>query len=203
MKAPDGWEAKRAFDLVVSCGLTTILAPIMLCLGIAVRLDSCGPALFRQERVGIAGRPFRIHKFRTMRLGHDGALVSGTGDARVTRLGRILRRTKLDELPQLIDVMRGDMSLVGPRPELPAFVALWPAERRELILTVRPGITDPASIELRNEADALARAEDPHRFYVDSLLPQKTAMYVAYVESRTFAGDLRILGRTLGAVLGR
>lgn len=194
-------DAKRGFDLIVS-GLVLLVAwPLFVVLAAAVRIDSKGPALFRQERVGLHGEVFRIHKFRSMKVDHRGGLVSVTGDSRVTRMGRFLRKSKLDELPQVLDVFIGHMSLVGPRPEVPKYVDMWPADRRQVILSVRPGITDPASIALRNEADELAAAEDPERHYVESLLPRKTAIYVDYVNNRSFAGDLAVIARTLAAVI--
>ena len=194
-------DAKRGFDLVVS-GLSLLLAwPLLVALAVAVRVDSAGPAIFRQERVGRHGETFRIHKFRSMKVDHGGGLVSASGDSRVTRVGRFLRKSKLDELPQVLDVFVGHMSLVGPRPEVPKYVDMWPADVRQIILSVRPGITDPATIALRNEADEFAAAEDPERHYIESLLPRKTAMYVDYVNSRSFAGDLAVIGRTLVTVV--
>ncbi|NMM24105.1 MAG: sugar transferase [Phycicoccus sp.] len=194
-------DAKRGFDLIVS-GLVLLVAwPLFLVLAAAVRIDSKGPALFRQERVGLHGEVFRIHKFRSMKVDHHGGLVSTSGDSRVTRMGRFLRKSKLDELPQVLDVFIGRMSLVGPRPEVPKYVDMWPTDRRQVILSVRPGITDPASIALRNEADELAAAEDPERHYVESLLPRKTAMYVDYVNNRSFSGDLAVIARTLATVI--
>jgi lipopolysaccharide/colanic/teichoic acid biosynthesis glycosyltransferase len=196
-----GLDTKRGFDLVVSGLMLLVTWPLLLAVAVAVRVDSKGPALFRQERVGLDGETFRIHKFRSMSVEHDGALVSGTRDGRVTRVGRFLRRSKLDELPQIFDVFVGHMSLVGPRPEVPLYVDMWPADMRPVILSVRPGITDPASIAMRNEAEELAAAEDPERHYIESLLPRKTAMYVDYVRSRSFTGDLAIIGRTLATVI--
>jgi lipopolysaccharide/colanic/teichoic acid biosynthesis glycosyltransferase len=194
-------RAKRLVDLVVAVPALVVLSPVLLVIAVAVRVDSRGPALFRQERVGLGGEVFRLHKFRTMRASHDGALVSPTGDSRVTRVGRVLRRTKLDELPQLIDVATGHMSLVGPRPEVPRYAALWDPAQARVILSVRPGITDPVSIAFRHEADLLAAAEDPEAHYREVLLPQKAAMYVDYVQHRTLPGDLRILLQTVAAVV--
>lgn len=195
--------AKRTFDVVVAGAGLVVLSPVLAVVALAVRLDSPGPAVFRQERVGRHGRPFRIHKFRTMSVVHDGRPVSAEGDSRVTRLGHFLRRSKIDELPQLLDVVTGRMSLVGPRPELPEFVDLWSPEERRIILSVRPGITDPASIALRNEAAELGRVADPSRHYVESLLPRKAAMYADYVRTRSFARDVVVLLRTVQAVVAR
>jgi len=196
-----GLDAKRGFDVVVSGLILLVAWPLLVTLAVAVRVDSRGPALFRQERVGLHGETFRIHKFRSMKVDHFGGLFSFTGDGRVTRVGRFLRKSKLDELPQILDVFLGHMSMVGPRPEVPKYVDMWPAGRRQVILSVRPGITDPASIALRNEADELAAAEDPERHYIESLLPRKTAIYVDYVNSRSFAGDLAVIARTLATVI--
>jgi lipopolysaccharide/colanic/teichoic acid biosynthesis glycosyltransferase len=172
---------------------------------VAVRLDSPGPVLFRQERVGRHGRPFRIHKFRTMQVDATGRgpLLTASGDPRVTRVGAALRRHRLDELPQLIDVLKGDMSLVGPRPEVPRYVALYPPDLRERVLAVRPGITDPSSLDFLDEGELLARAADPEREYVDVILPRKLRRAADYADRATFATDLRVIGRTLGLLVRR
>ncbi|HQX68451.1 MAG TPA: sugar transferase, partial [Ottowia sp.] len=169
------------------------------------RLDSAGQALVCQQRVGRHGRLFHIQKFRTMRVrsSQAGPLITVAGDARVTRAGRWLRRTKLDELPQLLDVIRGNMSLVGPRPEVPRYMALYPDEARRLILSVRPGVTDRATIEFRDEERLLAAASDPERAYVEQVMPIKQRYYLDYVARRSLAGDVGILIDTLRAVLGR
>lgn len=195
--------AKRAFDIVFAGLGLVLVAPLLLLLALWVRLDSPGPALFRQERVGRFGRTFRIHKLRTM---VDGAPALGPdltvgADARITRAGAWLRRRKLDELPQLIDVLAGDMSLVGPRPEVPRYVALYPEALREKVLSVRPGITDPVSLRLADESAALARAADPEREYVEVLLPAKLRAAAAYAERATLWTDVQVLARTL-RVLG-
>ncbi|MET9021027.1 sugar transferase [Actinopolymorpha sp. NPDC004070] len=198
---------KRAFDLSVAAVILVVASPLLLVLTIVARLDG-GPAMFRQERVGRYGSRFRIHKFRTMRdidivrrPGSARPAVTSDTDARITRLGRVLRTAKLDELPQLLDVLAGDMSLVGPRPEVPKYVECWPPDARERILSVRPGITDPASIAYRRESAELAEVPDPESHYLDVILPRKVEMYLGYVEGRTFRGDLRILARTVRAVL--
>lgn len=201
MTRPVGDAAKRVFDIAVSSGLLIATSPLLAVVAVAVKVDSPGPVIFRQTRVGRHGRAFHIHKFRTMTAGRTGPLVTTAGDARVTRVGRLLRASKLDELPQLVDVLRGSMSLVGPRPEVPQYVELWPAEARELILSVRPGITDPATVQLRWESDVLARQAEPERYYAEVLLPAKAAAYVDYVEHRTFRGDLRILVSTAREVV--
>lgn len=197
-------RAKRAFDVAVSAAGLVVTAPVQAAVAVAVKADSPGPVLFRQRRVGLHGKDFEILKFRSMAQiapGERRAAVSATGDARITRVGRWLRRSKLDELPQLFNVLRGDMSLVGPRPEVPQYVAAWNPAHREVILRMRPGITDPASIEFRNESDLLAAHNDPEAYYVAELLPRKTARYVEYVRGASFAGDLRVIAGTLRAVL--
>jgi len=196
-------DVKRTFDFVLSGVALGLTWPLLLLIGAVVRLGSRGPAFYRQERVGLYGKTFRIHKFRSMRVDHDGVLLSVAGDSRVTPVGRLLRRSKFDELPQLIDVLYGNMSFVGPRPEVPKFVALWPRGQREVILSVRPGITDPASILFRDEARQLATMVDFERYYVESLLPKKTSLYVQYVSERTFFGDLSLLLQTAVAVISR
>ena len=200
---PDADGVKRAADILfAACGLV-VTSPVALAAAVAIKLDSPGPVFFRQERVGRDGRPFRIHKFRSMRTTTTGPSVSTSTDARITRVGRLLRRTKIDEIPQLLDVLRGTMSVVGPRPEVPEYVAQWPADRRDVILSVRPGITDPASLEFRHEAEILARQDDPEDYYVRVLLPRKVDLYVDYVRSRSLAGDLRLISLTVAEVFSR
>lgn len=193
--------AKRLFDLLASALGLLLLSPLMLAVALWIKLDSPGPVFFRQERVGRHGKPFRIHKFRSMRTENAGAQITVGADARITRAGRWIRAAKLDELPQLWDVLRGEMSLVGPRPEVPRYVALYPAAQREIVLSVRPGITDPASIAFRNESELLAQAADPEREYVEVILPAKLAHAVRYVQQQSLAGDVGLILRTLGAVL--
>jgi lipopolysaccharide/colanic/teichoic acid biosynthesis glycosyltransferase len=194
--------AKRAMDLALTLAALPLALPVMAAIALWVRLDSPGPALFRQQRVGRGGALFRIHKFRTMHL-HDGAgpQITAGGDARITRAGRWLRRTKLDELPQLIDVLRGDMSLVGPRPEVPRYMALYADDVRRQILSVRPGITDRAAIEFRDEERLLAASADPERTYVEQVMPVKQRYYLDYVARRSVGGDVRILLDTLRALV--
>lgn len=192
---------KRAFDFVVSSTALVVLSPVLGAIAAAVKAtDPSGPVLFSQERVGLRGKVFRIHKFRSMRAGAPGLQVTSAQDDRITSIGKVIRKTKLDELPQLWDVAVGNMSLVGPRPEVPKYVALWPADARDVILSVRPGITDPASVRWRNESEELAAAPDPERHYIEVLLPEKARMYVDYVRQRTFVGDLKVLFSTLVAV---
>ena len=196
---------KRTTDLVFASLALIALAPVLLLAMTWVWFDSSGPVFFRQERVGRGGRLFRIHKLRTMRV-HDaahGPAVTEFADARITRAGRWLRYHRIDELPQLIDVLRGDMSLVGPRPEMPRFVALYPPELRERVLSVRPGITDPAALEFVDEAELLAGSSDPDRTYVDVILPRKLKRQVEYVERADWRSDLVVIGRTLRLLVQR
>lgn len=189
--------AKRLFDLTVATAGLILLAPLLLAAMLWIRVDSPGPALFRQERVGRHGRSFRIHKLRTMRVDAAGTAITAHADARVTRPGRWLRHYRIDELPQLIDVIKGDMSLVGPRPELPRFVALYPPELRAEILAVRPGLTDPASLEFADESELLAGSADPERSYVEVILPRKLHRQAEYLRRANLRSDLAVLGRTL------
>lgn len=195
--------AKRGFDLLVSALLLLLAALPMLLIAAWVRWDSPGPALFRQTRVGQGGRPFTIHKFRTMRAEGGGLGLTVGADARITRAGRWLRRLKLDELPQLWDVLRGAMSLVGPRPDLPEYVARYPADLRERVLRVRPGITDPASLAFRDEAALLAQESDPERAYFERILPAKLALSADYADRATLRTDLVLIWRTAGLLIGR
>ena len=189
--------AKRLFDVLVAMLALVALSPLLVAIAIWIKLDSAGPVFFRQERVGRHGRIFRIHKFRTMQADAGGPLLTVGEDRRVTRAGARLRRAKLDELPQLLDVIAGHMSLVGPRPEVPRYVALYPPELRAKVLSVRPGITDAASIEYRRESELLARAPDPEREYVEVVLPEKLRAAARYVDRMSLATDLRVLGATL------
>jgi lipopolysaccharide/colanic/teichoic acid biosynthesis glycosyltransferase len=193
---------KRSFDLLVAGLALLLLTPLLLLLALWIKLDSSGPALFRQERVGRGGRLFRIRKLRTMAHDpdHAGPGITVGRDERITRAGHFLRRNKLDELPQLLDVLQGHMSVVGPRPELPLYVALYPAALRQKILSVRPGITDLASIEYRNEGELLAKALDPEREYREVILPAKLQMAEAYVDQASLWFDLKLVWRTVRAV---
>ncbi len=197
--------AKRLFDITLSLLALVLLCPLLLAVALWVRLDSQGPVLFRQQRVGRGGRPFAILKFRTMQVNAEAAGLQITvgQDPRITRAGRWLRRSKLDELPQLLNVLRGEMSMVGPRPEVPRYVALYPADQRATVLSVRPGITDLASLAFRDESTLLARSADPERTYVEEILPIKLRHACDYVAQRSLWLDLRIIARTALALLGR
>ncbi|TMB77195.1 MAG: sugar transferase [Chloroflexi bacterium] len=185
---------KRALDLAVAVPLLVILSPVLVALAAAVRLTSRGPAFHRATRVGRDGRPFTMLKLRTMRAG-PGAAITTRDDPRMTTLGRALRRARLDELPQLFNVVRGEMSIVGPRPEDPRFVALYSEEQRA-VLALRPGITGAAQLVFRDEA-ALLDPADPEGSYVRAVLPRKLAIDLEYARGRSLAGDLRIMGMTL------
>jgi lipopolysaccharide/colanic/teichoic acid biosynthesis glycosyltransferase len=195
---------KRAFDFACALAGLVLLAPVLILTAVLIRLDSRGPALFFQERVGRRGRVFRIIKFRTMAIGAEtrGQITVGN-DTRVTRVGHALRRFKIDELPQLLNVLRGEMSLVGPRPEVPRYVACYPDCVRQVVLSVPPGITDWASIEFREENALLGRAHDPERTYIEQILPVKLDYYVRYVRERSFAVDIKIIFLTLLAIAWR
>ena len=197
--------AKRVFDLLIAGFAIVVLAPVLAAIALAVRLDSPGPVFYRQVRIGRHGVPFRIHKFRTMTHAEheDGPQITVGADARITRVGAFLRRHKLDELAQLIDVLQGTMSLVGPRPEVPRYVALYPPELRDKVLSVRPGITDSASLLFRDESEQLARAADPEREYVQVVMPRKLALAAAYADEATLGVDVRILWRTARVLLLR
>jgi lipopolysaccharide/colanic/teichoic acid biosynthesis glycosyltransferase len=204
--AAPGWPArldaaaKRGFDLAVSAVALALLWPLLLGLALWVRLDSPGPAYYRALRVGRDGRPFTMLKFRTMAVGADrGAGITGADDARVTRAGRRLRRTRLDELPQLINVLAGDMSLVGPRPESPRYVRYYTPEQLA-VLSVRPGVTGPTQLRFRDEAALLTEA-DVEAQYLRELLPAKLASDLDYVRRRTLLGDIAILVKTAGLAL--
>ncbi len=196
---------KRLFDIGFSALALLIVAPLLLLAALWIKLDSPGPVFFRQVRVGRQGREFRIYKFRTMRTDAErrGPQITVGVDARITSSGHFLRRYKLDELPQFLNVLLGDMSVVGPRPEVPRYVAMYPAGQRETVLRVRPGITDIASLEYKDENELLGRSDDPERTYVEQVMPAKLALCERYVLERSFLGDLRIIARTLGVFLPR
>ena len=164
-----------------------------------MKVSSPGPVFHRGERIGRGGKPFTLYKFRSMRVGDSGPAITRAGDPRVTPVGRFLRRTKLDELPQLLNIVSGDMSLVGPRPEAPRYVELYDDEQRR-ILSVRPGITSPASLVYRSEEEQLVGA-DWERLYVEAIMPAKLRIDLEYLDRRTLASDLRIIVRTIAALL--
>lgn len=193
------YPMKRAVDVVISSIALLLLSPLMLVIAILVRLDSPGPAIFRQVRVGRGLRQFSLFKFRSMTHGNSGSEVTTSNDPRITRIGRFLRRSKLDELPQFCNVLRGDMSIVGPRPEVQTFVDLFKSDFVE-ILKVRPGITDPASIEFRSEEVLLGSTPKPMEHYTSVILPEKIRLSKAYARSATFKTDLVLIGATFAAL---
>lgn len=192
---------KRIFDLTASLVGLVVLSPVFLAAAIAIRLESSGPVFYLQERIGRDGRAFRIVKFRSMTAGmdKDSNHVTVAGDPRITRVGAVLRKYKIDEFPQLVNVLRGEMSLVGPRPEVASFVAQYtPRQRR--VLEVLPGITSTASIEFRNENALLSHAEDPEAMYRDVIMPRKLEMNLAYIERENLLRDIGVILRTLASV---
>jgi lipopolysaccharide/colanic/teichoic acid biosynthesis glycosyltransferase len=196
---------KRYFDIVFSAGALLVLAPLLLAVALWVKFDTPGPVFFRQVRVGLRGREFRIFKFRTMRSDAErvGPQITVGADARVTRSGAFLRKYKIDEFPQFINVLIGDMSVVGPRPEVPRYVTLYPAATRDLVLSVRPGITDLASIEYRDENELLGHSANPDRTYIEQVMPAKLAFCERYVREHSLVGDLIIIKRSFQASFSR
>ena len=191
---------KRGMDAAFSLAGLILFLPLFALVALCIKLNSQGPVFFRQVRMGRNGRPFRILKFRSMAVNvPDGGLgITVSGDRRITAVGKIIRRYKIDELPQLWNVLCGDLSLVGPRPELPAYVALYTAEQRG-VLSVRPGITDPASLAYRNEEEILAGHADPEQFYLREILPDKLARNLKYLRQMSFRNDLKIILRTMAS----
>lgn len=195
---------KRTFDLISCIVGLVLLTPLFIIVAIWIKLDSSGPIFFRQERVGRYGEVFRIHKFRTMRSDSEnkGRLTVGI-DNRVTTSGLFLRKSKVDELPQLIDVVLGKMSLVGPRPEVQEFIDEYPSNVKSIVLSVRPGITDKASIEMVDENEILGKYDDPRLAYIEHVLPIKQKFYVEYVENQTFSGDIQLIFKTIFKIITR
>ena len=193
---------KRFFDVFASGLGLLVLSPLFLILAIWIKLDSEGPVFYRQVRVGRNNRDFRIFKFRSMRVGSDkGSLVTiGGRDPRITRSGYFIRKFKLDELPQLINVFVGDMSLVGPRPEVRHYVDYWTPEQMH-VLDVRPGITDPASIRFRNENELMEKAENPEEYYINVIMQEKLKLYLEYVRNHSFWGDIGLILKTFWVII--
>ena len=190
----------RTAEVIMSLIGLALSAPIMAAAAILIKLDSRGPVFFRQKRVGQSGKDFTIFKFRTMANASKGSLVTASNDKRVTPIGRFLRKSKIDELPELWNVFRGDMSFVGPRPEVPKFVdmsdPLW-----QFILEHRPGITDPVTLRLRNEEQLLAKVSDTERYYLEVVQPYKLRGYARFIGDKSWKTDLRIIGRTMRAIV--
>ena len=193
---------KRIFDILLSGIGLLIISPLFLIVAIWIKLDSPGPIFYRQVRVGRYNKDFRIFKFRSMRIGSDkGSLVTiGGRDPRITRSGYFIRKFKIDELPQLINVFVGDMSLVGPRPEVRHYVNYWTEEQMH-VLDVRPGITDPASIKFRNENELLAQAEDPEKYYIEVIMQDKIKLYLEYVANHNLWYDIKLIFQTFWVIV--
>lgn len=193
---------KRIFDVIASGLGLLVLSPLFLILAIWIRMDSKGPVFYRQVRVGRYNKDFKIFKFRSMRVGSDkGSLVTiGGHDPRITRSGYFIRKFKFDEFPQLINVFVGDMSLVGPRPEVRHYVDYWTPEQMH-VLDVRPGITDPASIKFRNENELMEKAEDPEKYYIEVIMQEKIRLYLQYVNHHSFWGDIGLIFKTFWTII--
>ena len=193
---------KRVMDIVISGGALLVIWPVLLLIALAIKIDDPGPVFYRQVRVGKDGKEFRIYKFRTMVVDADkkGLAITVGRDNRITRMGALLRKTKLDELAQLINVFTGEMSFVGPRPEVPKYVNLYTPYQRQVLL-VRPGITDYASIAYRNENDLLEGAEDPERMYIEKIMPDKIELNMKYLREISPIADIRLILSTIVAVI--
>ncbi|MDH6108527.1 lipopolysaccharide/colanic/teichoic acid biosynthesis glycosyltransferase [Kitasatospora sp. MAP12-15] len=193
-------RARRFLDVVTGLSALLLLSPLLLVLAVVVRASSAGPVLFRQQRVGERGRLFTLYKFRSMRAGATGPEVTGRGDPRVTRVGRLLRATSLDELPQLLNLLRGDMTLVGPRPETPALARRYPPQCR-WVFAYRPGLTGPVQLRANELAAAPQGVADPEAYYLEVLVPQRVALDSEYLATSSIAGDLAVVLRTVGHLL--
>lgn len=195
--------SKRLFDMVFSVSGLLFLAPAFVIIAILIKTDSKGPVFFRQKRIGKRGVSFYIFKFRTMQAiqSKKGLKITVGNDVRVTKIGVFLRKYKIDELPQLINIIKGEMSFVGPRPEVPEYVEHYSDKNREIVLSVRPGITDLASIEFRNENEILDTEENPEKAYIEKILPEKLKYCRLYVENQSLWGDVKIILRTIRAVI--
>ncbi len=191
---------KRAFDIVCAALGLLVLSPVLLVCALLVGLTSPGGVLFRQERVGKDGVPFTIYKFRSMRKDNAGLKISTSGDSRITPVGRVLRKAKLDELPQLWNVLKGDMSFVGPRPEVREYTDLYTPEQRQVLL-LRPGITGLASIRYRNENELLTASDDPNRTYIEEIMPAKLALDLEYIPRACVSYDIKLILETLVTVV--
>jgi len=198
------WAGKRKFDFICSLFGLVVLSPIFLAVAFAIKLNSKGPVFFRQERIGKDGKNFKIYKFRTMvrdapKLGQN--FTTQASDGRITKIGKLLRRHNIDELPQLINVALGEMSLVGPRPEVPEIVKLYD-DRQRKVLSIRPGLTDYASLEFRREGEIMANSKNLYEDYVDKVLPKKVELQLKYVKERSLIVDLKLIFATIGRILG-
>ena len=185
---------KRIFDILVSFISIVLLSPILIIVAIIIKLGSKGPVLYKQLRVGLNGKPFYIYKFRTMQVNADkkGLLITGADDPRLTRVGSFLRKIKIDEIPQLFNVLKGEMSIVGPRPEVLEYVKLYTNEQKR-VLTVKPGMTDPATVYFRNEEKLLAKANDRESFYIKEIMPVKLRLYLQYIDNMSLTYDIKLI----------
>lgn len=202
MLTSGGKITKRTFDILACITAMVILSPLWLCIGLMVACGSKGGALYRQTRIGRDGKEFKLLKFRTMRQDADkiGGLITVGDDQRVTRIGKFLRKYKLDELPQFLNIIKGDMSIVGPRPEVPKYVVLYNEQQRR-VLSVRPGLTDYASIDYISESELLAQSADPDRTYIEEIMPAKLELNLKYIENQSITEDLRLIFKTLFSIL--
>lgn len=200
LPSPGRLRRKRLFDIVCAALGLLVLSPVLLVCALLVGLTSPGGVLFRQERIGKDGVPFIIYKFRSMRKDNAGLKISTSRDTRITPVGRVLRKTKLDELPQLWNVLKGDMSFVGPRPEVREYTDLYTSEQRQVLL-VRPGITGLASIRYRNENELLTASSDPNRTYIEEVMPAKLALDLNYIPRACVSYDIKLILETLVAVV--
>lgn len=193
---------KRLFDIFSSLTVLILLSPLFLLLALAIVLDSKGGVFYKQERIGKSGRPFMLFKFRSMRSGSDkkGLITVGNKDNRTTPVGRFIRKYKLDELPQLINILRNEMSVVGPRPEVEKYVKLYNSEQRK-VLSVKPGLTDLASLAYINENEILAQSENPEKTYVEEIMPAKLKLNLEYIEKQNFWFDLKVIAKTLKKIV--
>lgn len=195
---------KRAFDIIVSVATLVVLSPLFLIIALAILITMGWPILFRQTRIGKDSKAFKIIKFRTMvkQADKQGLPITTGHDPRVTAIGRMLRKTKLDELPQFLNVLWGHMSLVGPRPEVPRYVRMY-SRKQMRVLSVKPGLTDPATIAYRDEETMLARYDDPEKAYIEHIMPDKLKLNLSYIEKSSFTGDLALLFRTFTKLFDR
>lgn len=193
---------KRIFDIFFSCIGLVILLPFFIIIGLLLVIDSPGGVFYKQARVGKNNIDFYLFKFRSMRTGADkkGLLTVGGRDSRITRMGYFIRKYKIDELPQLLNVFLGDMSLVGPRPEVRKYVDLY-NEKQKQVLSVKPGITDYASIEYSNENELLGKAENPEQVYIDEIMPAKLKLNLKYIDEQGISTDLKIIFKTIGKII--
>lgn len=193
---------KRGFDVFACTIVLLVLLPVWLVIGIAIAAGSKGGVLYKQYRVGRYGKDFKLLKFRTMRKDADktGPLITVGADTRVTRIGKFLRKYKIDEFPQLLNIIKGDMSIVGPRPEVRKYVELYNEQQRQ-VLSVRPGLTDYASIEYISENELLSKSSDPERTYIEEIMPQKLALNLKYIENQSIKEDIKIIFKTFTSIL--